>query len=259
MGMAIVPMIGPAFGGVLDENFGWQANFWMLFALGVLVLGLTWRDLGETAAQKSGSFAAQLREYPELLASRRFWGYCLAAAFASGAFFAYLGGAPYVGSQVFHLSPTAVGFFFGAPALGYFFGNWISGRYSMRLGINTMILAGAVISASGLIVSLLMFLIGFKTALVFFGFMTFVGLGNGMVLPNATSGMLSVRPHLAGTASGLGGAMMVGGGAALSALAGSLLEGGNGAYPLIVIMLIASLSAVAAIIYTIKRDQYLAR
>ena len=164
-----------------------------------------------------------------------------------------------MGSQVFHLSPTEVGFYFGAPALGYFFGNWISGRYSMRLGINTMILAGALISASGLIVSLLMFLIGFKTAFIFFGFMTFVGLGNGMVLPNATSGMLSVRPHMAGTASGLGGAMMVGGGAALSALAGSLLEGGNGAYPLIMIMLIASLSAVAAIIYTIKRDQFLAR
>jgi DHA1 family bicyclomycin/chloramphenicol resistance-like MFS transporter len=61
-------------------------------------------------------------------------------------------------------------------------------------------------------VSLLLFLAGLKTALVFFGFMTFVGLGNGMVLPNATSGMLSVRPHLAGTASGLGGAIMIGGG-----------------------------------------------
>jgi transcriptional regulator with XRE-family HTH domain len=68
--------------------------------------------------------------------------------------------------------------------------------------------------------------------------MTFVGLGNGMVLPNATSGMLSVRPHLAGTASGLGGAIMVGGGAALSALAGIMLTGGNGAYPLIWIMLV---------------------
>ena len=41
--------------------------------------------------------------------------------------------------------------------------------------------------------------------------MTIVGIGNGMVLPNATSGMLSVRPHLAGTASGLGGAITIGG------------------------------------------------
>jgi MFS transporter, DHA1 family, multidrug resistance protein len=58
---------------------------------------------------------------------------------------------------------------------------------------------------------------------VFFGSFFFVGIGNGLVLPNATAGMLSVRPHLAGTASGLGGAIMIGGGAALSALAGALL------------------------------------
>ncbi|MBF9058531.1 Bcr/CflA family efflux MFS transporter [Rhodobacterales bacterium HKCCSP123] len=259
MGMAVVPMIGPAIGGVLDQTFGWQANFWLLFILGVMVLGLTWRDLGETARATSTSFAAQFREYPELLTSRRFWGYCMTAAFASGAFFAYLGGAPFVGSEVFGLPPALVGFYFGAPALGYFFGNWISGRFSVRLGINAMILWGTTISAVGLTMSLILFLLGFKTALVFFGFMTFVGLGNGMVLPNATSGMLSVRPHLAGTASGLGGAIMIGGGAALSALAGALLTGGNGAYPLIGIMLLTSILAVLSILYTIRRERQVVR
>ncbi len=254
MGMAVVPMIGPAIGGVLDETLGWQANFWMLLALGVLVLTLIWLDLGETAQAKSASFAEQFREYPELLTARRFWGYCLSAGFASGAFFAYLGGAPYVGSEVFGLSATEVGLYFGAPALGYFFGNGISGRYSMRYGINTMVLWGCVVSAAGLTLSLLFFLAGLKTALVFFGFMTFVGLGNGMVLPNATSGMLSVRPHLAGTASGLGGAIMLGGGATLSAGAGALLTRGDGAYPLILIMLTTSILAVIAILYVIRRE-----
>ncbi len=254
MGMAVVPMIGPAIGGVLDETLGWQANFWMLLALGVLVLTLIWLDLGETAQAQSASFAEQFREYPELLTARRFWGYCLSAGFASGAFFAYLGGAPYVGSEVFGLSATEVGLYFGAPALGYFFGNGISGRYSMRYGINTMVLWGCVVSAAGLTLSLLFFLAGLKTALVFFGFMTFVGLGNGMVLPNATSGMLSVRPHLAGTASGLGGAIMLGGGATLSAGAGALLTRGDGAYPLILIMLTTSILAVIAILYVIRRE-----
>jgi DHA1 family bicyclomycin/chloramphenicol resistance-like MFS transporter len=118
-----------------------------------------------------------------------------------------------------------------------------------------MILWGTILSATGLTLSLLLFLVGLKTALSFFGFMTFVGLGNGMVLPNATSGMLSVRPHLAGTASGLGGAIMIGGGAALSALAGALLTGGNGAYPLILIMLTTSILAVFSILYTIRRER----
>jgi len=255
MGMAVVPMIGPAFGGVLDQAFGWQANFWLLILLGLCVLALTFRDLGETATSTSTSFRAQFAEYPELLSSRRFWGYCLSAAFASGAFFAYLGGAPYVGSEVFGMAPATLGLFFGAPALGYFFGNGISGKFSVRLGINRMILIGALVSMGGLGASLVLFLIGFKTPYVFFGFMTFVGLGNGMVLPNATSGMLSVRPHLAGTASGLGGAIMIGGGAALSALAGSLLTGGNGAFPLIWIMFTTAVLGVAAIVYTIRREQ----
>jgi DHA1 family bicyclomycin/chloramphenicol resistance-like MFS transporter len=255
MGMAVVPMIGPAIGGVLDETFGWQANFWMLLILGAAVAALTWRDLGETAQATSASFAAQFAQYPELFRSRRFWGYCLTAAFASGAFFAYLGGAPYVGTEVFGLSPSALGIYFGAPALGYFFGNWIAGRFSVRIGINHMILWGSILSAAGMLASLLLFMAGLKTALVFFGFTAFVGLGNGMVLPNATSGMLSVRPHLAGTASGLGGALMIGGGAGLSALAGALLTGGNGAYPLIWMMLTTSLLGVAAIAYTMHRER----
>ncbi|WP_227284137.1 multidrug effflux MFS transporter [Boseongicola sp. H5] len=255
MGMAVVPMVGPVFGGRLEESFGWQSNFWVLAGLGALVWALIWRDLGETAGAGAGSIRAQFAEYPELLTARRFWGYCLAAAFASGAFFAYVGGAPYVGSEVFGLSPAMVGFFFGAPAVGYFFGNFISGRYSVRVGINTMILWGCLISAVGITVLLLLFLAGFKSAVIFFGFMTFVGLGNGMVIPNATSGMLSVRPHLAGTASGLGGAFMIGGGAALAALAGTLLTMGNGAFPLIWIMLATAVLAVASIVYTIRRER----
>ena len=182
----------------------------------------------------------------------------MSSAFASGAFFAYLGGAPYVGTEVFGMTPAQLGFYFGAPAVGYFLGNWISGLYSVRFGINRMILWGCLLTLAGLLVSLTLDLIGLKTALSFFGFMTFVGLGNGMVLPNATAGMLSVRPHLAGTASGLGGAMMLGGGAALSALAGVVLTPGSGAAPLIWLMTLTSVLALVAIIYTIRRDRQLA-
>lgn len=254
MGMAVVPMVGPAIGGVLDAAFGWQANFVLLIVLGLLTYALIWADLGETAAAHTMSLGRQFAEYPELFRSRRFWGYCATAALASGAFFAYLGGAPYVGSTIFGLDPEQVGLFFGAPAVGYMIGNFLSGRYSKRFGINAMILWGSVLSALGLGLSLVLFYMGAGGALTFFGFMTFVGLGNGMILPNATSGMLSVRPRLAGTASGLGGAIMIGGGAALSALGGASLGPQSGAYPLLWIMFITSVGAVAAIILVIRRE-----
>lgn len=255
MGMAVVPMVGPMIGGALEEIFAWQASFVLLLACGVLTFWLAWADMGETAANRSTSFAEQFRQYPELLTARRFWGYCLTAAFASGAFFAYLGGAPFVGSEVFGLTPAALGFYFGAPALGYAFGNFLSGRFSVRIGINRMVLAGTVLTCLGLVLLLALELAGAKHPAVFFGFMTFVGLGNGMVLPNATAGMLSVRPRLAGSASGLGGAIMIGGGAALSALAGALLTPGSGPFPLLYLMLATSAASVASILYVLRRER----
>ena len=132
-----------------------------------------------------------------------------------------------------------------------------SGRYSARSGIIKMMLWGASLCAGGLALSLLLNYAGLKTPLTFFGFMVFVGLGNGLVLPNANAGLLSVRPRLAGTASGLGGAIMIAGGAALSALAGALLTPGSGAAPLIWIMFLSALGGVAAIVYVIQREKAL--
>ena len=254
MGMSLVPMLAPTLGGFLDAAFGWHASFWLLFGLGGAVTWLIWRDLGETATPHDGGFAAQIREYPALLASPRFWGYAAAAMFASGAFFAYLGGAPFVGSEIYHLDPAHLGLLFGAAALGYLFGNWISGRYSVRFGIDRLILWGTIISSAGLAASLLLHLLGLAHPVVFFGFMVPLGFGNGLVMPNAVAGTLSVRPRLAGSASGLGGALMIGGGAALSAFAGTLLSVESGAAPLIVLMFGSSMLSIVAILLVMRRN-----
>jgi len=257
MGMAIVPMVGLVIGGALGQAFGWKANFWLLFGAGLVILLLAWADLGETVRKGEGRLRDQFAQYPTLLLSRRFWGYSLSSTLASGAFFAYLGGAPLVGASIFGLEPALLGLFFGAPTLGYFFGNFTSGRFSVRVGVDRMILWGALITVAGLSTGLGLFFLGYKTALVFFGSMTFVGLGNGMVLPNATSGMMSIRPDLAGTASGLGGSIMLAGGASLSALSGVILSQSDQAYPLIYLMLACAIGAAASAIYTARRNHAL--
>jgi len=257
MGTAICPMFGPALGGLLDGWFGWEANFWFIGGLGFFILLIAYFDLGETVPESTQGFRQQFSEYPELLLSRRFWGYCLASAFGAGAFFAYLGGGPFVGSIVYNLSPEMLGLYFGAPAIGYFFGNFLSGRFTIRFGIDAMILWGLWIIFSGLSLSMVCSYVGYGTVETFFGFMIFVGLGNGLTIPNATAGMLSVRPHLAGTASGLGGAMMIAIGAALSTLAGAFLVPGSNEMPLLMLMWFSSLSGVAVIIYVRQRNKKL--
>lgn len=259
MGMALVPMVGPAIGGQLDQIFGWRGSFWLLFICAVALFALVWADLGETARHRSASFKAQFAEYPELLTARRFWGYVAASACASGVFFAFLGGAPYLGSEVFGLTPGTLGIYFGVPAMGYVVGNFISGRYSRRIGLNRMVLWGSMVTSLGMITSITLYASGLTHPLAFFGLVVTVGLGNGMIIPNATAGMLSVRPHLAGTASGLGGAFMVGGGAAMSVLAGVLLPLGTGPYPLQALMLTTSIGSSLAVLYVMRRDKELSR
>jgi len=67
--------------------------------------------------------------------------------------------------------------------------------------------------------------------------------------------MLSVRPALAGSAAGLGGAFMIGGGAALSAVASFLLGPGTGALPLIVLMVVTAFASLACALWVIARER----
>ncbi|MBE0414360.1 multidrug effflux MFS transporter [Yoonia sp.] len=255
MGMALVPLVGPMIGGALAEVFDWRATFVFLILVGIGVFVLCYLDQGETVVGNGTSFAEQLRTYPDLFVSPRFWGYALCAAFGSGAFFALLGGASFVAINIFGLSLFWSGFALGAPAIGYAIGNFFSGRYSSRFGVNKMAIIGTVIVIFGLGTSTLLTLAGADHAVLFFGFCTLLGLGNGITLPNVSAGLISVRPHLAGTASGLGGAIMIGGGAGLSQMAGGILTEDTGTLPLQLLMLIVSVLALVSVLFVIWREK----
>ena len=257
MGMALVPMVGPAIGGLLDYQYGWEASFWLLFILGLVILIISFFDVGETLSDHNQSFLEQISTYPSLLRSKRFWGYCLSSAFVSGAFFSYLGGAPFVGNEVFGLEPKNLGFWFGAPAIGYVLGNFLSGRFSTKIGLDKMIFLGVTTALFGVSISMTISLLDHGSVLSFFGLMTLVGLGNGMSIPNATAAMMSINPKLAGTAAGLGSAIMIGGGAGLSAIANFILIHGSSEIPLIMLMWTSVFCGLCSVAYVSYRKKTL--
>ena len=257
MGMAIFPLIGPALGGILEVKFSWIASFWVLLVVGIFIFILTYFDMGETNRHKTNSMAEQFRSYPELLKARRFWGYSLTAGFSAGAYYAYLGGAAYVGRELFALSPDTLGFYIGVPTLGYIIGNGLSGRFSRSFGVDKMAFIGAIVTAFAMTLCLCLFLFTNPIPISFFGYVCIMGLGNGMVIPNANAGMMSVRPHLAGSASGIGGTINTGGGAIIATVTAAVLTLGSGALPLIFIMLGSCLMTILTIFYVIKRTKKL--
>lgn len=218
---------------------------------------LIWADMGETAERRHATIGAQMQQYPALLTSRRFWGYSVAAAASSGAFFSFLGGAPAVGSRVYGLAPTELGLYFSIPGVGYLIGNYMSARLAARRGVVPMVRDGCIVIVSALAVMVGLTLAGAAHPLVFFGMMGVVGIGNGLTLPSANAGMMSVRPDLAGSASGLGGALMIGGGAALSALAASAMATDDSPLPLMLLMMACGVVAFVAILLVQARNRRL--
>ncbi len=257
MGMALAPMLAPAVGGFLEEAYGWQASFWLMAVAAMVAFGLCFFDAGETNQHKSRSIGDQFRGYPELFRSRRFWGYCAVMAFASGGFFAFLGGAPYVSEVHLKLAPSVYGLYFGITAIGYMLGNFLTGRYAKTAGVETMLQLGTAAVIAGPAIALAFHYAGVNHPAAYFGPLIFLGLGNGMTLPSASAAILSVRPKLAGSAAGLGGSLQIGGGAALSVLAGVILGPDTGPTPLLWLMLATALAARLAMRYTLHVEREL--
>ena len=160
----------------------------------------------------SGTLKKQSRVYPELVRSRRFWGYALCIAFSTGGFYAFLGGAPLVASTLFDVPPALLGVYMGSITAGFVSGSFLSGRFAARYALTTMMIGGRIVACLGLILGLLVLAAGVLHELTLFGACVCVGIGNGITMPSSSSGALSVRPTLAGRASGLSGALTVAGG-----------------------------------------------
>jgi len=174
--MALAPLLGPVLGGVLDEAFGWRANFWLFALMGAIMVALVWVDLGETNLTPSTSFAEQFRTYPELLRARLFWAYCALLVFSVGGFYVFLGGAPQVGAAEFGLTPGWLGVGMGSISGGFMLGNIVSARMARRWGILRLMVLGRWIATLGPLAAMGAYTFGVAHPAVMFGGAIFVGL-----------------------------------------------------------------------------------
>lgn len=244
---AVAPMIGPALGGALDSVFGWRSVFVVFTALGALGLCLGAFHLGETNTRRTTSVLPQLRGYRDLAGSRAFWGYVLCMAFGLGTLYAFLAGAPWVSAQLGGPSGAVLGLYMGLVPGGFILGSYVVGRKGARHAPHRFILAGRLVTCAGLLAGLALHLAGVDHPLAFFGPCFCVGLGNGLTMPAANAAILSLRPDLAGTASGLATALTVVGAALVAFVSGLLVDPSNARLAVLGVMLGASFLSLAAI------------
>lgn len=237
--MVVVPLFGPLLGGLLDAGFGWEAIF--LFTAVTAAMVAVWAALAlpETRGLNTpvGVQAGFFRDLAGLSHSARFFGYVCAGAFGSGIFFAFLGAGPHVIITLMERSPPEYGIWFAVASVGYMFGNFLASRLSTRLGVDRLIWFGIGIEAIGVVAAtvLIATLMHWGPAIVVFP-QLIVGIGNGLMLPGAISGAVSVRPQAAGTAAGITGFSQMALGAAITQYAGWLIADSAEGLPMALLM-----------------------
>jgi DHA1 family bicyclomycin/chloramphenicol resistance-like MFS transporter len=80
-----------------------------------------------------------------------------------------------------------------------------------------------------------------------------VGLGNGLLLPTAVAGAVSIRPQVAGTASGMTGFIQMTIGAVAAQLGGHLIGHASDAMPMLLLMLAFGVATGVAVFALVRR------
>ena len=227
MTAAFAPMVGPTLGGLVDQSFGWRAIFWLLALAGSALFLLCYFRLNETKPDHIRTFEEQIKGYKSVLGIPLFWSYSLCMAFSVGTFYALMAGAPLAAKVTLNIQPATLGLYFGTVTAGYMLGSFVSGWNARFYSSVMMILAGRIIAMFGPVIALIMFIAGADHPLAIFGPCILIGIGNGVTNPSANAGVMSVRPGLAGSASGLAGAITIAGGTAISSITASVVTEQN--------------------------------
>ena len=254
--VVLMPMAAPLIGGVLDTLFGWEAIF--VFAAVLSATVFVWAVLALPETRRPAAAPAEksrfLADLAALASSPRFFGYALCAGLGSAPFFSFLGGAPHVVVTMLGRTSAEYGLWFFVPSLGFMAGNFMVSRLTARFGIDALIWWGIVFTIVGCLINVLVYLAlpGWEMATIFLP-QVIVGIGNGLLLPTAVAGAVSIRPQVAGTASGLTGFLQMSIGAAAAQLGGYVIAHAADATPMLLLMLAFGVATAVAVFALVRR------
>lgn len=179
---AMTPILAPAIGGYIEQNFGWKVVFYTLFGSGILVAILSFLALDETLTLSKRveiNFKNIFMIYLQILKDRSFLAPAITACLMYMFVFAYIAGASYAYQNIYGLDSKTFGLIFGATGSALLFGALLSTRLLKIVNMKQLSISGAIILVIGTIVSFLsasLNFIGFDGVVAGF-FIAFFGLG----------------------------------------------------------------------------------
>jgi DHA1 family bicyclomycin/chloramphenicol resistance-like MFS transporter len=245
MALGLCPPLATLMGGQIHVRWGWQANFFFMAVLSMLLFLLAWRGLPSSGKRitKTHWLADMGQAYARLAREHRFLLYVLILASTTATFYVFLAGAPIV-LRSYGVGPEGVGLFIMCVPLSYIVGNFLTSRLIQHVGERRMMALGQVASAVAILLVLALALLGWHSPWALSLPLLLLGLGHGFLNPPALAGTVGLVPSLAGTAVAIAGLMQQLMGATGAYLVG--LTSHEGALHLAWLMLAFTLCSIAA-------------
>ncbi|MFG1282973.1 multidrug effflux MFS transporter [Xanthobacter autotrophicus] len=218
--ITVGPGMAPLVGGLLADAAGWRSIFLALTLLGVANLLLTWRLLPETGRTTEGAAIGLMESYGQLLRAPAFWGYAVGGGCATTSLYGFVAAAPFIFIGELHQPMARVGGYIALLVLGVWVGSILASRLITHVSVGRLLVGANGVSVAAAFILLAVVLSDRLTVPLAISTVFTFSVGVGTAAPAALAEALSVNPRVAGSASGLYGAMQMAVGALCTALAG---------------------------------------
>jgi MFS transporter, DHA1 family, multidrug resistance protein len=228
MVFGVSPIIAPTIGAIVVAALGWRFIFLILATIAVLVLIAMCRFLRESKGPDASISLHPKNvviEYLNVFRNPVFVTYTCASAAATGGFFSYISGSPFVYTKVLSFTVTQFGWMFSANAIGLVAASQINRLWLRRLSSNEVLFIVTFAQFCFVILLLTMPFSGPGIQIGTIGLIFCYVFCFGFVNPNAMALALQPFTKNAGSASALMGSIQMIVGALASALVSYLHNG----------------------------------
>ncbi len=199
--VGMTPLVAPIIGGYLVHFIAWQACFYFLAALAVILFIAKLYWLPETLAVMNPQAChpkVVFKNYAILLRSPTYIGFAFLSAAAFAGIFTMGSMLPFLLVNQLGIPVAVYGWIAGIPALGFLSGSFVSGKFSQKAGLTRLIFLGCCLSLCALAVGAALNGQHFNAYTLIIPLVVFM-FGIGLVLPTGSSGAMAPFPQLAGS------------------------------------------------------------
>ena len=257
-GLGVVGLLAPLLGAWLVQGAGWRWVMASMAFYALVLLALCWRSFAETRRPLAGELSAPRGSARAVFASRSFRAWASVAATTYGGLFCFLLLSPMVYIGYLGWSPAMYGWIPAGGSLVYIFSTPLCRRLLRRHGPVGTVQLGATLSMAGAAIQALGCWLAPYSALPLLAGHAVYCLGHGIHQPCGQAGAVGDLPHLAGRAVSWSGFGMMMVAFSVGQVAAQFVDTdfSNGAWPMVVPMLLAGCGLLAIAFLWLPRLQH---